>query len=488
MAYVELGQDNGGILLNLGEGGFAVQSALALTSREFPQLRFQVPAVQGWLTAGGRIAWISDSNKEAGIQFTELPGEARKEIQRWVSAEGEPETPGARAPVRSKESSPKQIRDMPYRGAGGAHEPAAQSTHANWTQAESVGAAVSEPPPQDFQFPEYSMFAADSGRAGAWVEPPRHREKGRGVGRGLLVAVLFFALGATVGQETVERWIADLRGWTQNELTPAPKVTPPAPPEQAGATVTTEAKSKSNSVANEDTKAEDRVNSTSELMRSSEVGKEASQKANNAEKQTDNTEVPKPGSAVKTGSATGAISPGAMTSGKPRHLEERRYSTETAVPRDVGEMEAAPTKMAAEHSILVNAPEPGRPPFFVNLPGEAVSASGAIAISARRTLEILPRSSSSSGRAERVVIGKLISHSEPFYPVEARNRHIEGNVELRARVGRTGQIISVTPVSGPQLLSSAAMTAVREWRYGPTFVDGDPAETIAEITVVFRLR
>src|SRR6202171_6659547 len=84
MAYVELGQDNGGILLNLGEGGFAVQSALALTSREFRELRFQVPAVQGWLTAGGRIVWMSDSKKEAGIQFNELTGEERREIQRWV--------------------------------------------------------------------------------------------------------------------------------------------------------------------------------------------------------------------------------------------------------------------------------------------------------------------------------------------------------------------------------------------------------------------
>src|ERR1700719_3275812 len=88
MAYVELGQDNGGILLNLGEGGFAVQSALALTSREFSQLRFQVPALQGWLMASGRIVWVSDSKKEAGIQFTEPPGEARSEIQQWVAAEG----------------------------------------------------------------------------------------------------------------------------------------------------------------------------------------------------------------------------------------------------------------------------------------------------------------------------------------------------------------------------------------------------------------
>jgi len=62
---------------------------------------------------------------------------------------------------------------------------------------------------------------------------------------------------------------------------------------------------------------------------------------------------------------------------------------------------------------------------------------------------------------------------------------MEGNVELRARIGRTGQIIAVTPVSGAGLLSSAALTAVREWRYEPTFIDGDPAETVADITIVF---
>jgi TonB family protein len=136
----------------------------------------------------------------------------------------------------------------------------------------------------------------------------------------------------------------------------------------------------------------------------------------------------------------------------------------------------------------VNAPEPGSPPFFVNLPSEAVSASGAIAISARRTLEVLPRISGASSGAERVVVGKLIAHSEPFYPAEARSRGIEGSVELRARVGRTGQVVGITPVSGASQLVPAAMAAVREWRYEPTFVNGDPAETLADITIVFRLR
>ena len=181
----------------------------------------------------------------------------------------------------------------------------------------------------------------------------------------------------------------------------------------------------------------------------SEAGKGASQKANDAETRTSDTETARPGPVPESGRPA-APSRSAIAS---RHAAERRQSADAGVSRDSRE-EVAPNRIAAEHSILVNAPEPGSPPFVVNLPGEAVSASGAIAISARRTLEILPRSPGSSGRAERVIIGKLISHSQPFYPVEARNRRMEGNVELRARVGRTGEIVGVTPVSGPRLPSA----------------------------------
>src|SRR5579859_3440377 len=78
MAYVELGQDNGGILLNLGEGGFAVQSALSFQGVEFPDLRFQIPQSRGWLSARGRIVWVSENKTMAGIQFLELPEATRR--------------------------------------------------------------------------------------------------------------------------------------------------------------------------------------------------------------------------------------------------------------------------------------------------------------------------------------------------------------------------------------------------------------------------
>src|ERR1700719_4115088 len=106
MAYVELGQDNGGILLNLGEGGFAVQSALALTSREFSQLRFQVPALQGWLMASGRIVWLRET----------IP----------------PAAPPSPEPVRPR----RQTFDAPHNG-GEAHEPSvAYNARGNATQTE----------------------------------------------------------------------------------------------------------------------------------------------------------------------------------------------------------------------------------------------------------------------------------------------------------------------------------------------------------------
>jgi hypothetical protein len=173
MAYVELGHDNGGILLNLSEGGFAVQSALALTSREFSELRFQVPALQGWLAASGRIVWVSDSKKEAGIQFTELPSDARREIQQWVAAEGAPEKVRERIPVAARPSSPAapakpgEARvDEPHRNGGERYEPAvaydarpngseAESRKAR-TQRETVSVAVAEAPAQDFHFADYS--------------------------------------------------------------------------------------------------------------------------------------------------------------------------------------------------------------------------------------------------------------------------------------------------------------------------------------------
>jgi len=168
-----------------------VQSALTLSSREFSELRFQVPACQGWLTARGRVAWLSDSKKEAGIQFTELPGEARREIHKWVSAEGDPKEARERIPAAFKGSpgSSEQIFDTPYRGGGGrtiprsrrAQKETGRKRKKSTNERSPLQWRLLRPPPRDFEFGEYSMFARQpSEKETVWTEPnTTTRELGR---------------------------------------------------------------------------------------------------------------------------------------------------------------------------------------------------------------------------------------------------------------------------------------------------------------------
>ena len=76
---------------------------------------------------------------------------------------------------------------------------------------------------------------------------------------------------------------------------------------------------------------------------------------------------------------------------------------------------------------------------------------------------------------------------EPVYPPEARQARVEGTVKLHVMVGADGSIQSLEPISGPESLSKAAMTAVREWRYSPTLLNGKPVEMQEDVSFVFRV-
>lgn len=75
----------------------------------------------------------------------------------------------------------------------------------------------------------------------------------------------------------------------------------------------------------------------------------------------------------------------------------------------------------------------------------------------------------------------------PIYPAEARAKHLEGAVVLKALIGSDGLIKKLTPVSGIPIFIEPAMRAVKDWRYRPYTVKGKPAEIETEITVNFKI-
>ena len=82
---------------------------------------------------------------------------------------------------------------------------------------------------------------------------------------------------------------------------------------------------------------------------------------------------------------------------------------------------------------------------------------------------------------------RLIHYVRPAYPKEAKRRHIQGTVKLRAIVGASGKLRNTEVLEGDPMLVPAALRAVKEWRYSTCRLHGTVVEPIASIDVPFTL-
>jgi len=83
--------------------------------------------------------------------------------------------------------------------------------------------------------------------------------------------------------------------------------------------------------------------------------------------------------------------------------------------------------------------------------------------------------------------GLLLKKVAPSYPQNALRMHIEGMVELLATISKTGEITKIKVVSGDAQLTRAASDAVKQWKYKPYLLNGEPVEIQTQVTVNFKL-
>lgn len=83
--------------------------------------------------------------------------------------------------------------------------------------------------------------------------------------------------------------------------------------------------------------------------------------------------------------------------------------------------------------------------------------------------------------------GLLIKKVQPVYPPTALRMHTEGAVQLTATIGTNGNITAVKVISGEPLLARAALDAVKQWKYKPYYLNGEPVEIQTQVTVNFKL-
>ncbi|HEY5176183.1 MAG TPA: TonB family protein [Terriglobales bacterium] len=83
--------------------------------------------------------------------------------------------------------------------------------------------------------------------------------------------------------------------------------------------------------------------------------------------------------------------------------------------------------------------------------------------------------------------GLLIRKTTPVYPPLARQARIQGTVVLQALIGKDGAIQNLHVVSGHPMLTGAALDAVKQWRYKPYYLNGEPVDVETTVNVVFTM-
>jgi protein TonB len=166
-------------------------------------------------------------------------------------------------------------------------------------------------------------------------------------------------------------------------------------------------------------------------------------------------------------------------------LNTGQLRTPTRIPQKVQliKEEEAPPPMAATGGVVGGVPG--------GIPGGQLGGVIGGIVNATSNLSAVPKFAPVQPQRVRisqgVTKGLLIRRVEPSYPTLARSARVQGEVVLSAIISVTGEIENLQLVSGHPMLVPAALTAVKQWRYKPYLLNGQPTEVETTITVIFTL-
>ena len=497
LAYVELGEGNGGIVLNVCESGIAVQAVTSLMGDEVPCVRVQLSHSKKRIEAKGRIAWTSGLRKTAGIEFMGLSQEARSLLREWVALEA----PAHNVSEQTTGLIENGVVQEPASGRLGSDglTPAAAATLTN------LAAKIARLPSESQHTPE---------PVSRLTSPPFDA---------VPVPTRAVARSAPVRREASS--VSPVQATPAVTLATASATSaPPVEPDQSGIVPRTSA-----------TTPSDRLGSKS--IRTI-------------------TKPPQPAAASSTqrwklpvlvaGFAAVSLATGWFAGNGALHGVFKKSSSNT--PAENVEMESAPDEMAPANLDVSNidavdlnhqhwiipmdgpltppttlalrpadnsptqldrnkntrdiAPPVAVPPTAQTARGEdktmpparvvsSVPATNAAPVHSSTNLRPAnpppPRAQVKDGEASDLQPGTLVHRVEPTYPPSALAERVEGTVLLYAVIDANGTVRELQPLNGPPALIPAALAAVRQWRYSPSLQNGRPIQTERQIKIVFQL-
>jgi protein TonB len=464
LAYVDLDEGNGGIVLNVSESGLSVQAVTPLMDEFLPQIRLQLSESTTPIMAAGQIVWTTNSRKTAGIRFVDFPPEAAGQIRDWIASEAFPlDSPRddnfpAEGPRAVPDADTIIIANIADDAAAAVEvlnpEPEAAAEVAEVhdpAPPESVGPVwVREETHASDPAPSRSNQAAihagplrtESGKdtkvkveAGPEVPPPARRQEEHPnwllyalIG---VLAICSTIAGWSVGRTGLYGALAKLRTMSSDPDATAPTASPSQAIKLPGIEIVD-------------------LSNRRWIVPFAGAASEA-------------PVTPHPQPVV-------TLPPQRQTTKSPN----RTFALSSSV---------RPIAAAKPRGADADAP----PAISSQTPVNGGAATPLAAISGV-TATPLPVPSDPSLTSSGVVQPALLIHRvEPIYPNNATQFYsTDATIKLHVTIGTDGQVQTVTPVSGPPIFYQAAASAIRQWRYRPALVNGKPSSSDGEISIVFR--
>jgi protein TonB len=160
-----------------------------------------------------------------------------------------------------------------------------------------------------------------------------------------------------------------------------------------------------------------------------------------------------------------------------RLIQSGKLMQPRVIPKDVAVFKEA--ELPPDMTNTANSNQEG---VFGGIPGQGIMAEG--------TPLPPPPKAAPPARIKQggdVTAASIITQTRPVYPPLARQARIQGAVVLHAIIDKEGKVAQMEIVSGHPLLVQSALDAVKQWRYKPTQLNGEPVEVDTTIQVTFSM-
>ena len=473
LTYVDFGSNNGGILLDVSEGGLKCQLFGGLTEGQPYHVRFTLPGTKAAIESKGRVAWLNDSKRGGGLQFLNLSADDLRQLKEWISAEAPASTPvSASIPIpfanTTAEPIPGDALPPPAPDEENRSEPFAAVAAVALAAGSSASAPPAAPAPAT---PRIEVARYSAKPAAATAQPPQ----------------------ATVPRPKLVRAESSVSSAVQKHEVVAPKAKNNAklrPGVIIGAflfgVLATQVERVADSVGRKSL-------ASATLASTTHSAPAAPFEVEVIDVSGRRWVIGNDGSALNPKALTTL----AVTAKAPAQRSERPPASSLPVTLQrpsapQAALRAADPRAQIAPSIAEAVPSPARENDSREV-ARTPSVVPALAVGSSNLGNGLPEISLPGPTPvaktdDHLEPPKLVSSPPPVYPPLARLEQRQGLVIIDALVDATGKVTDMRVISGPPSLTGAAMQALRSWKYQPALLNGQPIATHMNVSINFSLR